>query len=92
MFTSNILYKRVKRIYKKCGIKNADVHSPRHTFGTYLIMNGIDVTAVEKLTGHRRIDTTMQYCHIPADHIKESLAKVDFRVPDLCQLGETQIK
>lgn len=86
LFTGNSLHKRIIRTYKKCGIKNANVHTLRHTFGTYLITSGIDVPTVQKLMGHKRIETTMKYCHIPDDHIRESLARVDFRVPNLCQI------
>jgi len=86
MFTSHSLYNRLKRLYLKCQITKANVHTLRHTFGTYLIINGIDVPTVQKIMGHRRIETTMQYCHIPDDHVRESLSKVDFRVPNLCHI------
>jgi integrase len=43
------------------GIKGLKLHSLRHTFGTYLIAMGYDITVVKELLGHEDIKTTLIY-------------------------------
>ena len=35
----------------------------RHTFGTRAVDNGASMVAVQKVMGHKSIETTMQYVH-----------------------------
>ena len=39
------------------------IHDMRHTFGTTLAANGIDVRTIMELMGHTDIKTTMIYLH-----------------------------
>lgn len=41
----------------------AHVHMGRHTFGTLMIERGVPITAVQKMMGHSKIETTMLYVH-----------------------------
>lgn len=45
------------------GITNLRWHDIRHTFGTRAIENGASLPDLQKVMGHRRIETTMQYVH-----------------------------
>lgn len=45
------------------GVTNLRWHDLRHTFGTRAIQNGAVLTDLQKVMGHRRIETTMQYVH-----------------------------
>jgi integrase/recombinase XerD len=42
-------------------LQGAKLHSLRHTFGTYMIAMGFDVTVVKELLGHEDIKTTLIY-------------------------------
>jgi integrase/recombinase XerD len=58
-----------------CRKAGADVtiHALRHTFATDLINEGVDVTVVRKLLGHRNLQTTMRYSAVSEKHIKSEL-------------------
>ena len=45
-------------------------HDLRHTYGTTLAANGVDVVTIQKLMGHTDIKTTMRYLHAAPDRMK----------------------
>lgn len=61
---------------KRAEIKNATLHTFRHTFASWLVMEGIDLTTVAQLLGHTDIKTTMIYSHLAPDHVKKAVEKL----------------
>ena len=55
--------------HKKCG-----THSLRHSFATHQFARGADIYTVQKLLGHRRVESTMIYVHLSQGIL---LAKAD---------------
>lgn len=48
-----------------CSVKEASVHDLRHSFGSELILHGVDIKVVSELMGHKDIQTTYNiYIHI----------------------------
>lgn len=48
-----------------CKVKQCGLHSLRHSYGSYLIYNNVDVAIVSSLLGHSNISTTYNiYVHI----------------------------
>ncbi|RKY37323.1 MAG: integron integrase, partial [Candidatus Omnitrophota bacterium] len=63
--TPNAIQKIVAAAVKKSGIaKQASVHTFRHSFATHLLMNGVNIREIQKLLGHKHVETTMIYTHI----------------------------
>ena len=55
---------RFKRILKKCGLKEAGVHSMRHTFASRCIERGMDPKTLSEILGHANVATTLNtYVH-----------------------------
>ncbi|WP_234110983.1 tyrosine-type recombinase/integrase [Chryseobacterium sp. R2A-55] len=55
----------IKTISKKAGItKDVHTHTLRHSYATHLLEDGIPIIMVQKLLGHERIESTMEYLHV----------------------------
>jgi len=55
----------IKTISKKAGItKDVHTHTLRHSFATHLLEDGVPIIMVQKLLGHERIESTMEYLHV----------------------------
>ncbi len=46
---------------QKCGLRHLKLHGLRHTCGSLMIKNGVDIETVRSLFGHENIRTTQQY-------------------------------
>jgi integrase/recombinase XerD len=54
---------------KKAGIiKEACVHTLRHSFATHLLEQGVDIVSIKDQLGHAHIDATMVYLHVARLH------------------------
>lgn len=64
----------LKKYSKLAGIeRNITPHMWRHSFATYLIEEGVDVSCVQQILGHSSIKTTQIYIHIAAKKQAEIL-------------------
>ena len=48
------------------GVKTVRPYDMRHTFGSQLYLNGVDVLQIKELMGHATLNQTMRYTHIAA--------------------------
>lgn len=71
--TARNLQRSLDRILKKANIdKKVTLHTLRHTFGSVLLRNGVNIEVVSKLMGHANINITYnKYIHA----VKEEEAK-----------------
>ena len=66
------------RILNKASIKNASLHTLRHSFASHLVMSGVDLRTVQELLGHHSINLTERYSHLSPDHRMRAVEKLKF--------------
>ncbi len=61
----------------------ASPHTLRHSFASYLVMNGVDLVSVKELLGHTQISTTMMYAHLSPSYKANTVEKLPWSKPKL---------
>lgn len=72
--TYRAIYEVFNTVKKKTGIQ-LNFHDLRHTFATYLIESGMDISVVKIILGHEHITTTQKYTHISNQYLEDSLSR-----------------
>jgi len=72
--------RHLKDLASKAGIeKNLTSHVARHTFASWLAIEGVSVMVISKLLGHKNITTTMIYIHIAEQYLATEMMKIQTR-------------
>lgn len=61
---------RLRQLGQKLGINKVHPHKFRRTLATMAIDKGMPVEQLQKLLGHQRIDTTLQYAMVKQSNVK----------------------
>jgi len=76
----DLIRDRIKAAGKRVGVK-VSPHCLRHTYATQLINAGCRVTSIQKLLGHRRLNSTMLYARVHnrtvADDYYTAMAEIE---------------
>lgn len=64
-----------RKIGERAGVENVHPHRFRRTFATDMAARGMKIEELAKLMGHSKIDTTLIYCNIRQDNVKNSYYK-----------------
>lgn len=62
-------------IAKRAGVENVHPHRFRRTFASGLAARGMDIQEIQKLMGHSKIDTTLEYVYTSGRKVAESYRK-----------------
>ncbi len=70
--------RRFKRYARKAELpEEIHFHSLRHTGASWLVQSNVPISYVKEILGHSSISTTLIYSHSTADHLQESMKKID---------------
>ncbi len=62
----------VHKYINKAGIrKKASVHTLRHTFGSHKVDKGMSLPDLQKLLGHKKMETTYKYVHLAKTTLRQ---------------------
>ena len=59
-------------------MKDFHIHDLRHTFASWLVVNGIPIFEVSQLLPHVSIQMTERYAHLAPDHLQNAIANLGF--------------
>ena len=70
-------YNNVKKSFgtalRKSHILDFRFHDLRHTFASWLVMKGVDLTTIKELLGHKDIKMTLRSSHLAPSHIRNAV-------------------
>jgi integron integrase len=73
-----VLQRAVKDAVLRAGItKRISCHTFRHCYATHLLEDGYDIRTVQKLLGHKSVQTTMVYTHVLTDGHADVISPAD---------------
>ena len=62
---------------KQANLPHFRVHDLRHTFGTHLVANGVDIRTIQELMGHTDLKTTMKYLHAAPNRMRGAVENLN---------------
>jgi len=62
---------------RRSGIQRCRFHDLRHTFASHSVMNGVDLTTVKELLGHKSLAMVLRYAHLSAEHKRRAVESLD---------------
>ncbi len=71
---AKIQQKWMVRVQRKAGLwDSGEIHILRHTFRSHLPMRGAPALAIQKLAGHKSLQTTMRYMHLSSGEAQRAI-------------------
>ena len=70
------IQRMLRELGKRTGIKKVHPHRFRRTLATDLLRKGMTIEEVSMILGHEKIDTTMGYCYINQQSVKNEYMRI----------------
>ncbi len=64
---------------REAGLKEFHWHDLRHDFASRLVMQGVNLRAVQILMGHKSIQTTCRYAHLAPKDLLDAEERLNLR-------------
>jgi integrase len=62
---------------KRAKITDFRFHDLRHTFGSQMVMQGVDIRTVQQIMGHKDIKMTIRYSHLSPKYVHDAMERLD---------------
>lgn len=62
---------------KRAKIEDFRFHDLRHTFGSQMVMQNVNIRTLQQIMGHKTIKMTMRYSHLSPEYVQEAMNKLD---------------
>lgn len=69
-------WEEFKDLLKDAGIRDSRVHDGRHTAGTLLMEQGVDIRTVMEILGHSQMSVTKRYLHVSTPMAQEAMRRM----------------
>lgn len=79
------------RACRVAGVENFSIHSLRHTYASFLRLNGADLFDIQKLLGHSDPRMTQRYTHLSSAHLAAAASRLDGVLTLPAQAEEAQV-
>ncbi|UCF70700.1 MAG: site-specific integrase, partial [candidate division WOR-3 bacterium] len=76
-----------ERALKAAGIVNFRFHDLRHTFASYLAMNGHNIRDIQELLGQKTILMTIRYSHLSNEVLRRAVDTLNLGQCQNCEVG-----
>jgi integrase len=75
--TGNVIKNPMRRAKMAINRPELRFHDLRHSFASQLVEQGVQLQAVQKLLGHKDIQTTMRYAHLCPGVLEQAVSRLD---------------
>lgn len=70
--------RRYYRAARKSGTRETlTIHSIRHTFASWLAIDGVPLRTIAELLGHSSVEMTFRYAHLSPAHLQEAVERIE---------------
>lgn len=76
LYHTNTWLKNIKRYAEKAGLEDVNIHTLRHTFATWLALEGTPKDIRMALLGHTDEKTTDIYTHFPVEYLQKGIERL----------------